>query len=1040
MHINQIDNDKIGMFGGAHIVSEPKVNQGAAITIGNSKTDESKITPADYLKQVTYDKKQKGQATAEDIMAMASGLDAVQMKNAMVTGANTITNEDAKKVEEDGFSLHDTDIKTVVTVTDKIQAELAKAGADTSYYTSDLSKAQLEEMGITVAAMEQFKNQMTANDLPLTKDNIDQFESNLNQIQSISELNSGSIKYLLANNLEPTAANIYNAAHNGASGYVAPVNEAIKNDQAMVDAVSLVINAAGLEANSDNIDSALWMSANNIDITAENIRYNNALNNLHLPMEAAGISDYIANTVTELANGGSISNVSIIGEYSTNSVAKAVCDVIANATDEDLAYIVDQGLPLNIENLREARNLAENGKISAKLNGDYTDGGLSIVRARRALEEARLLMTTEANLKLIKSGINVDIRPIEKLVEDLKAQENSYYKDLLGGDVASDSAGQTSFAAKLDDAAKLFSNVIEVAESLKSVPAYVLGTHDPSDSIQVLHDAGKSLEAKMNAAGEAYETMQTEVRKDLGDSIKKAFQNVDDILDDIGMEKNTSNERAVRILAYNRLEINTASVTQMKQADLAVQKAFDSLKPATVREMIKEGINPLNMNIEELNKKASEISKEIGADKHDERYAEYLYKLDARNQISPEERESFIGIYRLINQVEASDGAAIGALVAQGSDITMGKLLSAVRSSKKGSMDYKVDDDFGGVDRIDKGTSITAQINAAYQMECFTAIQKTAKSPEQFEDFLKGENKTDWQNLTPEQFLEHINNVDISTDGEIENRYYGQILAEMEECAATDEQFYRMLDQNDLPASIDNVLAMQQMMRQPNQAFRKIFDMDTSVEDERGELLEELKNIKTEIYEKFGEDVEAPEEYAKALDTLYEVAEHCMQTVMYDKGMTNLDLRQLQLATKQLMIGAKVARNEHYRIPVETENGVVAMDVKVVRGSGENGKIDFSMDSPEYGNVRAEIVAKENGNNGYIVTDSRAGYEALMAMSDEINARLGGEISIQFAARVDRNVSASAVNQRGEASSDDTYKVQTSKLYGLAKKLMTILK
>lgn len=1040
MHINQIDNDKIGMFGGAHIVSEPKVNQGSAITISNSKTDESKITPADYLKQVTYDKKQKGQVSAEDIMNMASGLDAVQMKNAMVTGANTITNSDAKKVEEDGFSLRETDIKTVVTVTDKIQAELVKSGADTSYFTSDLSKEQLEEIGVTAAAMEQFKNQLMASDLPLTDDNISNFEVGLNQIQSVSELNSGSIKYLVANNLQPTAANIYNAVHNGAGGYVVSVNDEMKNDKAMTDAVSQVIASAGLDVNSDSIGSALWMSSNDIAVTAENIKYVDALNNLKLPLSAAEISKYIANVADEIMHGGDISDASVIDKYSSKAIAEDAFSVISEATDEDLAYLVNQGLTLNVENLREARNLAESGQINTKLNGDYTESGLSIIKARRILEETRLLMTTEANQKLLKSGINIDIRPMEKLVEDLKSQENAYYKDLLNDGVQSNGTGNSNFVTGLDEVAKLYSSVIDVAESLKTVPAYVLGSVDRNDTIQVLHENGQALKAKMDAAGEAYETMQTEVRKDLGDSIKKAFQNVDDILTDLGMDKNQANERAVRILAYNRMEINSASITQMKQADLAVQEAFNSLKPATVREMIKEGINPLDMSISELNKKASDISREIGADRQDERYAEYLYKLDARNQISAEERESFIGIYRLINQVEASDGAAVGALVAQGGEITMGKLLSAVRSSKKGSMDYRVDDDFGGVDRVNNGTSITAQINAAYQMECFTAIQKTAKSPEQFEDFLNNENKTDWQNITPEQFLEQMNAHSKTPDTEVETKYYGQILSEMSECAASDEQIYHMLDQNDLPASINNVMAMQQMMSNPNQAFRRVFSMDTSTVDEKGELMEELKNIKTEIYEKFGEDVEAPEEYAKALDTLYEVAEHCMQTVMYDKGMTNLDLRQLQLATKQLMIGAKAARNEHYRIPVETENGVVAMDVKVVRGTGENGKIDFSMDSPEYGNIRAEIVAKENGNDGYIVTDSRAGYETLMAMSDEINSRLGGEISIQFAARVDRNISTTAANQHEMPSSDDVYKVQTSKLYGLAKRLMTILK
>lgn len=66
---------------------------------------------------------------------------------------------------------------------------------------------------------------------------------------------------------------------------------------------------------------------------------------------------------------------------------------------------------------------------------------------------------------------------------------------------------------------------------------------------------------------------------------------------------------------------------------------------------------------------------------------------------SQEERASYIGTYRLIHQVEQSDGAAVGALVNQGADITMRNLMMAVRSERRsGKMDYSVDESFGKVE------------------------------------------------------------------------------------------------------------------------------------------------------------------------------------------------------------------------------------------------------------------------------------------------------------------------------------------------------
>ena len=52
--------------------------------------------------------------------------------------------------------------------------------------------------------------------------------------------------------------------------------------------------------------------------------------------------------------------------------------------------------------------------------------------AQRKLEEARLSMTAEANLSLIKKGVSIDTEPIERVVELLKQQENKYYGALFG--------------------------------------------------------------------------------------------------------------------------------------------------------------------------------------------------------------------------------------------------------------------------------------------------------------------------------------------------------------------------------------------------------------------------------------------------------------------------------------------------------------------------------------------------------------------------------------------------------------------------------
>ena len=40
-------------------------------------------------------------------------------------------------------------------------------------------------------------------------------------------------------------------------------------------------------------------------------------------------------------------------------------------------------------------------------------------------------MTAEANYALLKKGIQIDTQPLAQLVEELKAEENAYYENLL---------------------------------------------------------------------------------------------------------------------------------------------------------------------------------------------------------------------------------------------------------------------------------------------------------------------------------------------------------------------------------------------------------------------------------------------------------------------------------------------------------------------------------------------------------------------------------------------------------------------------------
>lgn len=303
----------------------------------------------------------------------------------------------------------------------------------------------------------------------------------------------------------------------------------------------------------------------------------------------------------------------------------------------------------------------------------YDRSSLDKLTARRQLEEIRLAMTVEANYTLLKKGISIDTEPISELIDQLKSMEQDYYVNLL----------KAQGADNAEEKASLLLETTEKIAGIKTVPAYVLGYRQADVStIEGIHREGTALKDTFERANRSYETMMTMPNEELGDSIQKAFGNVDEILKDANLGLTDANRRAVRILAYNQTAITQENVAQVKAADEEVQRAFKNLTPAVVTRMIKDGINPLEMDISEVNETAEQIASDIG-DQDKNRFSEYLWKLEQNHQISEEERSAYIGIYRLIRQVDNTDGAAVGALLQQGAPVTMKNLLTAVRSEHR---------------------------------------------------------------------------------------------------------------------------------------------------------------------------------------------------------------------------------------------------------------------------------------------------------------------------------------------------------------------
>ena len=1016
---NQIDKytNHINEFSKSN-VSELEKGQGVFAYEKAKETYRMTEQGSFFMPDATYQKPgAKEEETIVEQLDNQMDMTAENRKNQMIVVSNTASAEDLQEMSKDGFGNMDMDSRTILTVTDKIKAVLAKAGVDISIYGDDLSVEQLEEATGSSVLANQIVNALQGADLPATDANVDESVAAYAAAEAMMPIEDAAKEYLLKNQWEPTIKNLYMAAH---SGIPSRPQQGIDFSGLEKQMQQIIVNA-GLEVNEQTMNSCKWLIEKNIPLTVSNLKYLEGLNGLSEQIVAekeAGLDmNYVLSRIVEsVKDGKRPMDALLMDGFSYEDKAQEAMNVITEVQDADLVYCEEQQLGLTVENLQVA--IANRGKM-VTANAAVGSAELALVKAKRQLEETRLVMTVEANYALLKRGIAIDTKPLEQLVEDLKGIEEQYYKDLL----------TTSGMEASEENVNVLATTTKVVEELKYQPAYVLDFHTTEETLTQVHSKGSALKTSMDAALQSYEALWTAPRRDMGDSIQKAFANVDDILMDLGLDVNEFNQRAVRILAYNQTEITVDNLTKIKNADMEVQKLFRNLTPVATLELIRSGKNPLDMEVGELNEFVEQIQAELGH-KEEERFSKYLWKLEQNHEISEEERDSYIGIYRLISHVEQTDGAAIGALLNQGSDITMRNILTAMRSARK-SMDYFVSDHFEGVEGKAKGPRIDDQIMAAYQTNCMKEAVEIL-SPEKLAQV------EEWENMTPEQFLEAMKNAAEEQSQAVEQQYYAQMVQEYNGVLEASDDVYAYLEKYDMKNSANNVLAISRLLENPSNVFDVLFQEEGKSQNYK-EALQEMKDL---VMQRFGEAVKTPEAMAEAQETLAEVAERTMQAMIIENETISVkDLKDLRLMNQQLFLCKEKAKEESFLVPVQTGDSITGVSLKIVRGKENKGLVDIFFRGALMEKVAASFEAKENGISGVIATTDEETRKLLSdnlgLLVEKINENGAEPMDIRVAYVSDLSMwqfEKNTLSEKGEKSP-----VQTKRLYNIAESFIQLV-
>lgn len=882
-----------------------------------------------------------------------------------------VTEKDLAALREYGDETEDEELEVIVTVVEKIKTQLATYCDDyDSGMLDDMSVEQLEKLSDVMGNVMHVAKKLAENNLPVTEENLTDSLSALELVRNTGVPGEDAVKTCLAGEMELSIGNLYLAQHSGAyagtAGYYAQqggyyVRNALGVTEDLLPQIEKLLIQSGMTPDETTMAQAEWLVDSQIPLTKDNlVKYNLLEQYINEVRDASPeeLEEMTLDRIVEaLSQGKRPFDAMAVADSGIGERSRHVMEVLADATDEQVYELTSKGQEVTIAALAQLRGHHHGAVVSeAQMETD-----IAFITARRRLEEVRMQMTLQASVIMMKNGIDVETAGMQQLIDELKSMEDSYYGELLtANNIPADAQHIGEFRA-----------VTETMTRIAASPAELIGVVSFSRTrltVGQIQEQGVLLEEKYRQVNDAYEQVMTRPRSDMGDSIQKAFRNVDGILAEMGLEATWYNQRAVRILGYNSVEITYDNIMRMKEADMQVNTMLEGLKPSVVMQMIKEGYNPLDKTVGQVNEQIAQMNQDSSAE--NEKYSEFLWNLEHSDGITREERDAYVGIYRLLHQIERSDGAVVGAMVEQGASLTMRNLLTGVRSGKHASMDYRVGE-MDGVEGTKTG-SITKQIE-----EGFAYIgQLAAQAKEQMAqtDMDKLPQLEELLEMSMETFTRTVHETENAPAGY--NSYQNEQLQMLHQACESEENVLAYLSSHNQPVTIGTIMAAGQLSGARGSLFRELRE----IASEEGEETEHrLYEAMEQAKDSFTDEESAERAYSSMLDVSADVVQERMQ----DGQVTYGQMKNWKLLSHQLRLCGSLKEEKEYHIPLRIGNELTSVHVTFDTASANKGSVALTWETAVYGRVAARFAEKAGALEGYVVAQN-ADTKQLFEKNDDI--------------------------------------------------------
>ena len=641
-----------------------------------------------------------------------------------------------------------------------------KSGPDANFSKHDVLLHALSKRGVS-----------------LTNENIASATHALETFASSALITEASMVHLLRDDQPLSVSNIYSASFSTSYPPVSHQNN--ETLERLIPALQDFFEHMHIPNTPENRELALFMISHDLDITPQSLDRLSLLYTIASPTAQEEVADRIAyamslgkNPLTAALDAPTpVQNASEILAY-YDELRNNFPD-ISSIPDDRLELAVNslEGEPLSLRHIRSILHV--HNTIGLPSPTTYTTPQTDVKQVRLTLEQIRIKLSFEAAQMLSAKGINIDTMPLFEALNNVRqaqAEALSTTPSLPLHYTATESAIPLHEPLTSKEVGLLVRTADAIFQMRPPGPITLGGlalrryegritsngalATPPSDAphLTISSIAAKVAQERLESG---YEQFQTTINPRLGDSFSKVRDQFVPLLLGLDIKPSAPNVAAAEILTKNGLDITPESVAAVKQMERDVAFVSERLHPIIASSIIREGLNPLDMHLDDVTSYINQFNEAYGVSDTD-RIASYIARMDREQYLSEAERERLVAFYRVLNQIARDGSAALGLMYNSDTPLTLGNMLSAATYYQGGRLNA-TSDSTKGLSGIRATLSTQEPITeSTTESTTETTLPVSNTTPPQAElDTLIAKDLA--QKLEPHKLAEVLENIDEST-------------------------------------------------------------------------------------------------------------------------------------------------------------------------------------------------------------------------------------------------------------------------------------